>query len=87
MTGGYKVYVNQSNNAPTLNSISNVTMKTTTDYTTITLSGSDADGDKLTYTATAYQTDTVAQKAYNLDQQLGLYAYNNNYYTNLTGAR
>ena len=48
---------------------------------------SDADGDSLTYSVQAMTIDRLAQKAYTLDQQLGLHTYaNGSYYTNARGA-
>ncbi len=48
---------------------------------------SDADGDSLTYSVQAMTIDRLAQKAYALDQQLGLHTYaNGSYYTNARGA-
>ena len=78
-TGTGSVTSLSSNTAPTLAAIDNVTMAITTDTTQVTLSGNDADGDSLTYSASLVY-DAHATTAYNLDQQHGFVATPSDYY-------
>ncbi len=67
------------NNNPVLASISDRTVPASQDIVTVPLSATDADGDPLTFSATAQSL------AYVLDQQLGL-AFTGNLYLNYGGA-
>ena len=81
--GTFKVSV--TNSAPTLTHVADQTMSHTQTTLSIPLGISDADGDPLTYSVQALAIDPLAQKAYNLDQQLGLYQWGGSYFTNLRG--
>ena len=86
-TGTYQLSLAGQNSAPVLQPIGNQVMSYTTDKITIPLSASDADGDRLTFSVSGYTVDPLAKKAYELDQQLGLYKWPNTYWTNFRGAR
>ncbi|MCH7688693.1 MAG: hypothetical protein IH899_18750 [Planctomycetes bacterium] len=81
--------VTVTNNAPTLSPIADQTISHTTDTISIVLPGSDADGDPLTYSV-EISGDPLAQRAYDLDQQYGIEAFDgsiaNNYWLNYRGA-
>jgi subtilisin family serine protease len=73
--------------APVLAAIGNQTLPYSQTTLTVPLHASDADGDSLTYSVQVMTIDRLAQKAYSLDQQLGLHTYaNGSYYTNARGA-
>ncbi len=72
--------VNVENTAPTIGDVATQTMSHSQDSITIPLVINDADGDPLTRTATASQTDPVAQSAYDLDQQYQFRAAASQYY-------
>jgi len=72
------------NRAPVLAPIADRTMPASQDAINVGLSASDPDGDRLSYTAQLAAPDPLAQRAYELDQQLGLYG-TGNYYRNLRG--
>lgn len=57
-----------TNAAPTITSIADQTMVTTTDTLDVTVTTSDADGDSVTLSATAVEIDLINQAAYTLDQ-------------------
>jgi subtilisin family serine protease len=70
--------------APSLSAIPNQTMKSGTSLA-LRLSGSDADGDTLAYSAQVQTgSGTASSEAYQLKQQLGL-TYAGSYYTNTWG--
>jgi subtilisin family serine protease len=80
--------VTVTNSTPTLSSIADQTISHTTDTLLMALSGSDADGDLLTYSV-EIGSDPMAQRAYDLDQQYGIEAYassiENNFWQNYRG--
>ena len=78
--------VTVTNNTPTLDPISDRTMSYNDDTLTITLTANDLDGDPLTYTTEVFINDSLAQLAYDLDQELGLYRPGGGYSTNYRGA-
>ncbi len=80
-TGSYLLRVSVENTAPVLAAIADQTTSYRQDTLSVTLSAGDADGDTLSYSATAFRVDPVAQRAYELDQQLGL-SYTGTYYQN-----
>ena len=84
-TGAYRLSLSVQNTPPVLSPIGNRTLSYRR-YVDDTAIGDDADGDPLTYSAQALPSIQIAQKAYDLDQQLGLAQYGNSYYTNLLGA-
>ena len=86
-TGTYMLTAEGQDAAPVLAAIGNQTLPYSQTTLTIPLHASDADGDSLTYSVQAKTIDRLAQKAYSLDQQLGLHTYaNGSYYTNARGA-
>jgi subtilisin family serine protease len=84
-TGAYTLSLTAVNAAPVLQAISNQTMSYRTDTLTVPLSASDADGDALSYSATAYTIDPIAQRAYELQQQYGFFQWEGSYWTNIRG--
>lgn len=60
-TGAYKLSVALSNTKPVLASLSDQTMSYRTDKIVVPLSASDADGDRLSYSFTAYTIDARTQ--------------------------
>jgi subtilisin family serine protease len=84
-TGTYTLNAQMINAAPTLAAIGDRTMTRGQTTLTIQLSASDADGDRLTYSAQVLTCDPMAQLAYELDQSLGLYQWQGSYWTNLRG--
>ena len=86
-TGTYSLSVQVQNAPPVLGQIADQTMSGSQTTLSMTLSASDADGDPLTYSAHAMTVDPLAQRAYALDQQLGLHTFpDGTYYTNARGA-
>ncbi len=71
-TVGETFRVSVVNAVAVLEPIGERTMPHTQDTMTIVLAATDADGDRLTYTAEAVNSDPLAELAYELDQQLGL---------------
>jgi subtilisin family serine protease len=75
------------NVAPVLAAVGSQTLAYPDTTLAVPLSASDANGDSLTYSARVMTIDSLAQKAYALDQQLGLHTFaGGNYYTNVRGA-
>jgi subtilisin family serine protease len=74
--------VSVANQAPTLAAVADQTMGSRQDTLTLPLSGADADGDTLTYSASVASSNS---QTYQLDQQHGLY-FGGNYHLNLRGA-
>jgi len=60
-TGGYRLSLALQNSPPVLQAISNQTMSYRTDKLVIPLSATDVDGDKLTFSATAYTIDPTTK--------------------------
>jgi subtilisin family serine protease len=86
-TGSYTLGIASENSAPVLAPIGDKTVSYTQTSYAISVSASDANGDNLTYSVQVYTVDRLAQKAYYLDQTLGLHTYaNGSYYTNARGA-
>ncbi|MCB0323093.1 MAG: S8 family serine peptidase [Bdellovibrionales bacterium] len=81
-TAGQLFSVTVENRPPTLADIANVQIAPQNGSRTVTLAGSDPDGDALTYSASIV---TVEQVAYELDQSLQLYHTGNSYYNFLGG--
>jgi subtilisin family serine protease len=85
--GTYTLTAAGQDAAPVLDAIGNQTLPYSQTTLTIPLHASDADGDSLTYSVQVMTMDRLAEKAYALDQQLGLHTYaNGSYYTNARGA-
>ncbi|MGQ9573785.1 MAG: S8 family serine peptidase [Thermoguttaceae bacterium] len=78
----FRVWV--TNSAPSLAPIGPCTIQTGQDAISMELRATDADADRLTYTAQVMPPDPVAQRAFDLDQRLGLY-WTGDYYRNLRG--
>ena len=72
-----------TNSTPVLGAIADQSMPTTQDTLTLTLTGTDADSDPLTFSG-RYADAAVPALAYQLDQQLGL-SYMGSYYTDFQG--
>jgi subtilisin family serine protease len=85
-TGGYRLSLSQANAAPVLAAIADQAMSYNADRLTLALQASDADNEAISFSATAYSLDPMAQKAYELDQQYGIYQWQGSYWTNLRGA-
>lgn len=79
--GTYTVSVEGQNAAPVLAHIGTQTLPYSATTLTIPLSATDADGDSLTFTARAMTIDRLAEKAYTLNQQLGLHMSQNGSYS------
>lgn len=60
-TGGYRLNLALQNSSPVLQAIGNQTMSYRTDKLTVPLSASDPDGDKLTFSATAYTINPITK--------------------------
>ena len=85
--GTYSLSLQSPNAAPVLAAIGNQSLPYGQTTLNVVLNASDADGDSLTYSAQAMTVDGLAQKAYSLDQRLGLHKYaNGSYYLNARGA-
>jgi hypothetical protein len=79
--------VSVTNSAPVLTRIGDQTMLISQSTLQLPLNVRDPDGDALALSAQAMAIDPLAQKAYNLDQQLGLHTYpDGNYYYNIRAA-
>jgi len=74
--------VTLTNTPPTLAAIAPPTMAKGQTSLTIALSASDADNDKLTFSAVAL---TPSAAAYQLEQKYGFQEFNGSYYTNIQG--
>jgi hypothetical protein len=86
-TGTYTLSAGGQDATPVLQTIGNRTLPYSQTTLTIPLHASDADGDPLTYSVQAMTLDRLAERAYNLDQQLGLHMFpNGSYYTNARGS-
>ncbi len=72
------------NRAPVLSPIADQTMSHNQDSLAVPLQANDLDGDPIVLSASAFTTDALAQRAYDLDQQLNL-VFPNGYYQNLHG--
>jgi subtilisin family serine protease len=77
--------VSVTNSAPQLAPIADQAMPVGQNSLRVQLTGADSDGDRLTYSIAATTIDPLAQKAYDLDQQLGLYQWCGSYWTNTRG--
>jgi subtilisin family serine protease len=86
-TGSYTLAAQMINAAPTLAAIGDRTMSRGQTTLSIPISAADADGDRLTYTVQALTGDPLAKRAYEIDQQWGLYQWDGSYFTNLLGAQ
>ncbi len=87
-TGNLRARRRRPKRGPGPNPFGNQTLPYSQTTLTIPLHASDADGDSLTYSAQAMTIDRLAQKAYSLDQQLGLHmCANGSYYDQCPGAR
>ena len=64
--------VSVTNDPPVLAAVGDQRMAPQQDAIAVSLSATDADGDPLVYTAQVLSIDPVAERAYELDQQLGL---------------
>ena len=85
-TGTYNLSVQTQNSAPVLAHIGNQTLPYPATTLAIPLHATDADGDSLTIRLQVMTIDRLAEKAYALDQQLGLHTYaNGGYRTNAHG--
>jgi subtilisin family serine protease len=85
--GTYTLRVESSNAAPVLAAIGNRTLSYSQTTLSIALQATDADSSSLSYSVQTLAIDRVAQRAYALDQQLGLHTCTNgSYYTNARGA-
>jgi len=80
-TGSYALHLSAQNSPPVLAPIADRTMSHSQDTLEVPLQASDPDGDPITFSASAFTTDALAQRAYDLDQQLGL-SYVGTYYQN-----
>jgi hypothetical protein len=85
-TGSYGLSIQTQNSAPVLATIADQTMSSTQTTLSVALNATDRDGDHLTYSAQVSAVDSLAQKAYSLNQQLKLSEYGGSYSTNLLGA-
>ncbi|MGE3780177.1 MAG: lipoprotein 17-related variable surface protein, partial [Pirellulaceae bacterium] len=77
--------VEVTNHAPQLAAIQNQSMTPSQDTLVLNLTATDADGDAISFSATAVQVDTAAQLAYTLDQQYDFFAASSEAH-NLRGA-
>jgi len=84
-TGSYALAVAAGNAAPVIAPIADQRISPRQDSLRVTLEASDPDGDRLVYTTQVLAVDPVAQRAYELDQQLGL-RFSRSYRTNLRGS-
>ncbi len=86
-TGAYSLTLGHTvNTAPTLAALSDRTMPLGQDSITVSLRATDAEGDRLTFTAAVLPSNTLPGQAYDLDQRLGLYT-TGNYLQNLRGSQ
>ncbi|MCD4726690.1 MAG: S8 family serine peptidase, partial [Pirellulales bacterium] len=84
-SGTYSLNVQIDNSAPVLAAIGDRTMPHTKTTLAVPISATDADGDRLSYSAQALSVDPLAQQAYELDQEFGLYQWEGSFWTNLRG--
>ena len=84
-SGTYSLNVQVDNSAPVLAAIGDQTMPHTKTTLAVPISATDADGDQLSYSVQALSVDPLAQQAYELDQELGLYQWEGSFWTNLRG--
>ncbi len=86
-TGAYSLTLRgATNTAPVLSPIGDRTMSAPQDAINVALNATDAEGDQLTFTAEVLPSSSLAGRAYELDQRLGLYS-TGNYMRNLRGAQ
>ena len=85
-TGDYTLDVQLINFAPILEPINDQLLSAWQDSLDVTLAADDADGDSLAYWVQVLGTDTYAELAYSLDQELGLYQHRIGYLENVYGA-
>jgi len=85
-TGDYVLDVEAQNAAPVLSAIGDQSISHAQTTLSIDLDATDANGDALTYGVQLFSVDSLAQAAYDLDQELGLYQWEGSYWTNLRGA-
>ena len=78
--------VSVTNAAPQMAAIPDQVMPASQNSLSLPVTASDPDGDPLTYSAAVLTVDPLAQEAYNLSQQLGLYQWGGSYWTNLRSA-
>ncbi len=84
-SGTYSLNVQIDNSAPVLAAIGDRTMPHTKTTLAVPINATDADGDPLSYSAQALSVDPLAQQAYELDQEFGLYQWEGSFWTNLRG--
>ncbi len=84
-TGSYALAVAAGNAAPTIAPIADQRISPRQDVLRVTLNASDPDGDPLVYTTQVLAVDPLAERAYELDQRLGL-RFSRSYRTNLRRA-
>ena len=84
-SGTYSLNVQIDNSAPVLAAIGDQTMPHTKTTLAVPINATDADGDQLSYSAQALLVDPLAQQAYELDQEFGLYQWEGSFWTNLRG--
>ncbi|MBU4271129.1 MAG: S8 family serine peptidase [Planctomycetes bacterium] len=84
-SGTYSLNVQIDNSAPVLAAIGDRTMSHNETTLTVPISASDADGDRLSYSAQALSVDPLARQAYELDREFGLYQWEGSFWTNLRG--
>ena len=77
--------VSVTNSAPELASIADQTMSSRTTTLSLRINASDADGDTLQCTAVASGVDSMAQAAYDLDQQYDLYQWHGSFWYDTRG--
>jgi len=85
-TGTYALAIELANNVPVLEPIDDQSIGFQEDAITVAIAATDRDADPLTYEAEILATGPLAELAYELDQELGLYRHSNGYFENLFGA-
>jgi len=84
--GTYTLAVELANNLPVLEPVDDQHIAYEEDAITVALTATDRDGDPLTCSAMILATGPLAELAYELDQELGLYRHSAGYLENLFGA-
>lgn len=84
-SGSYTLNVEVDNSAPVLGAIADQSISHSQTTLTVPINATDANGDSLSYSVAAYSVSPLANEAYEVDQEYGLYQWGESFWTNLRG--